>query len=125
MNTKAFFYPILMLLFLAACSEKDTTKESIEAQNEMSGEHHAKDTNMVKRDGTLLEGAMDKIDSIPLPMSVISTIEKDASISTGAIVTTRKFTEGNTTYYEVKFSTENNQTKTVVYDENGKVKADS
>lgn len=125
MNTKAFFYPVLMLLLLAGCSEKDTSKESIEAQNEMSGEMHEKDTNMVKRDGTLLEGALDKIDSIPLPMSVISTIEKDATISTEAIVTTRKFTEGNTTYYEVKFSTENNQTKTVIYDENGKVKADN
>lgn len=125
MKTQLVIYPTMFVMLFAACGEnKETsaTEESIEAQNEMSGELHEKDTNMVKADGTLIEGAMNQIDSISLPSPVINVIEADATLSEKDIVSTRAFVENNRTYYEVKFSTANQDTKTVIFDENGKIK---
>ena len=125
MNKRIAFYSLFVWMLIAGCGERDAAKESIEAQDEMSGELHENDTITVKRDGTLLDGTMDQMDSVPLPSPVINTIEQDSSLTTGAIVNTRKFTENNRTYYEVKFSTENGQVKTVIFDDNGKIKPDS
>lgn len=125
MNKQIVFYSVLAWMLLLGCGEQNTSKESIEAQDEISGELHENDTVTVKRDGTLLDGAIDQMDSVPLPSPVINSIEQDSSLATGAIVNTRKYTENNQTYYEVKFSTENGQVKTVIFDDNGKKKPDN
>jgi hypothetical protein len=122
MNKEVVIYSLFAWMLLASCSERNASKESIEAQDEMSGELHENDTITVKRDGTLLEGTMDQMDSVPLPSPVINSIEQDSSLTAEAIVNTRKYTENNQTYYEVKFSTENGQVKTVIFDDNGKIK---
>src|SRR5688572_16210586 len=105
MKTQLVIYPAMFVMLLTACGEKKdrSTEESIEAQNEMSGELHEDDTAMVKRDGTLLDGAIDQMDSVPLPSGVINVIEADAALSTSAIVSTRKYVENNKTYFEVTF----------------------
>jgi Iap family predicted aminopeptidase len=122
MKTPLVIYPAMIAMLLTACGERNdaATEESIDAQNKISGEMHEGDTALVKRDGTLLEGAMDKVDSISLPSTIVNEIEADATLSKGDIVSTRKFAENNQTFYEVKFSVENNGSKTVVFDENGK-----
>lgn len=126
MKTQLVIYPAMFVMLFAACGEKkDTsTEESIAAQNEISGELHKHDTAMVKRDGTLLDGAVDRMDSVPLPSPVINVIEADPALSTAAIVSTRKFVENSKNYFEVKFSTQNKETKTVIFDENGKIKSE-
>jgi hypothetical protein len=124
MKTPLVIYPAMIALLLTACGENSDKafEKSVEAQNEISGEAHERDTALVKRDGTLLDGAMDKIDSVSLPSTVVNEIEANASLSKNDIVSTRKFVEDDQTFYEVKFSTENNETKTVIFDGNGKVK---
>ena len=125
MKTQLVIYPAMFVMLLTACGEKkDSTEESIEAQNEMSGELHEDDTAMVKRDGTLLDGAVDQMDSVNLPSPVINVIEADAALSTAAIVSTRKFVENSKTYFEVTFSTPNKEIKTIIFDENGKIKSE-
>ncbi|WP_026969193.1 hypothetical protein [Algoriphagus terrigena] len=126
MKTQLVIYPAMFVMLLTACGEKkdSTTEESIEAQNEISGELHEDDTSMVKRDGTLLDGAVEQMDSVPLPSPVINVIEADPALSTASIVSTRKFVENNQNYFEVTFSAPNKETKTVVFDENGKIKSE-
>lgn len=126
MKTQLVIYPAMFVMLFTACGEKKdrSTEESVAAQNEMSGELHEDDTAMVKRDGTLLDGAVDQMDSVALPSPVIKLIEADAELSTAAIVSTRKFVENNQNYFEVKFSTQNKTTKTVIFDESGKIKSE-
>jgi hypothetical protein len=121
MDTKVIIYPFMTALLLTGCSEKNGTSEGVEAQNEMSGELHENDTVTVKRDGTLLDGTMDLMDSIPLPEEVLASIEKDSTVSAEEIVSSRSFAEGNQIYYEVTFATANDQTKKLIFDEKGKV----
>jgi len=126
MKTQLVIYPAMFVMLFTACGEKKdaSTEESIEAQNEISGEIHEDDTAMVKRDGTLLDGAVERMDSVSLPPPVINVIEADAALSTAAIVSTRKFVENNKHYFEVTFSAPNKETKIVTFDENGKIKSE-
>ena len=109
-----------------SCGEKsdNTYEESIEAQNEMSGASHQSDTNMVKRDGTLLEGTLDQSSTIELPPAILEVIEMDDAISVDEITNTRMFDENGITYYEVTFMTAGEQSLTMVYDQDGKIKSD-
>ncbi len=125
MDTKVIIYPFMTALLLTGCSEKNSTSESVEAQNELSGELHENDTVTVKRDGTLLDGTMDLMDSIPLPEEILASIEQDTTVSAEEIVSSRSFTEGNQIYYEVTFATANDQTKKMIFDEKGKVSSDN
>jgi len=127
MKSPLVIYPAMIAMLLTACSETNnmSTEESVEAQNEISGEIHEGDTAMVKRDGTLLDGAIDRADSVNLPSTVVNEIEADGTLSKGDIVSTRKITENNQTFYEVKFSTENSGSKTVIFDENGGIKPEN
>ena len=123
MKSQLVIYPAMLAMLFTACDENkvDATEDSIEAQNEMNGAAHEEDTSMVKRDGTLLPGAVDQIDSLSLPASVTTRINKDAILSKEQISGTRRFTENGTTYYEVKFHSKDGQIKTIVYDENGTI----
>lgn len=127
MKTQLVIYPAMLVMLLTACGENkdNVTEESIEAQNEMSGEMHEDDTAMVKRDGTLLDGAMDQVDSVNLPSPVINGIEAEETLSRDSIVGTRRFTENGLNYYEVKFSVKDGETKTVIFDESGKIKPEN
>ena len=57
MKTNSIIYLLAIVLLSLSCGEKSENayEESIEAQNEMSGTTHDSDTNIVKRDGTLLD----------------------------------------------------------------------
>lgn len=120
---------IISLATLAAltvsCGEKsdNANEESIEAQNEMSGPMHESDTNMVKHDGTLLSGAMDQSKTVELPSPVLEVIEMGEAISVDKITNKRMFEENGITYYEVTFMTKGEQSVTMTYDENGKIKS--
>ncbi|GAA0878244.1 hypothetical protein GCM10009119_12120 [Algoriphagus jejuensis] len=125
MKTQLIIYPALMASLFFACGEKseDTYEDSIEAQNEMSGEMHEGDTNYVKRDGTLLQGSIDQMDSVNLPAPIINAIEAESSLSKDKITGTRRYTENSLNYYEVTFATDAQESKTVVFDENGMIKS--
>ena len=124
MKTQLVIYPAMFVMLFAACGENkdNVTEQSIEAQNEMSGEMHEDDTAMVKRDGTLLDGAIERIDSVSLPSPVINTIEAESALSQENIVHTRRFTENGLNYYEIKFSVKDGEPQTVIFDENGKIR---
>lgn len=126
MKTQLIIYPAMFVTLFVACGEKkgNIEEESVEAQNEMSGELHEDDTTFVTRDGTLLEGTISLLDSIHLPAPVIEAIDADASLSTEKIISTREYIENNRNYYEVKFEVENEETKTLVFDEKGKIKTE-
>jgi|SRR5690606_32290844 len=115
-----------LAVFSFSCGEKSDKayEESIEAQNEMSGAIHESDTNIVKRDGTLLEGALDQSEAIELPAPILEVIELDDAISVDKITSKRMFEENGITYYEVNFMTAGEQSLTMVYDEDGKIKSD-
>ena len=89
----------------------------------MSGAIHENDTNMVKRDGTLLDGAIDQHNAVNLPEEVLEVIENDDALSADNIKSTLKFTENSITYYEVDFILPNETTKTIIFDESGKIKS--
>lgn len=110
-----------------SCGEKSDNayEESIEAQNEMSGAGHESDTNLVKRDGTLISGAMDQADSVQLPSPILEVINMDEAISVDQITSKRMFEENGITYYEVTFMTAGEQSLTMIYDEDGKLKSDN
>jgi hypothetical protein len=114
------FITLFTLTF--ACGERNdnSNAESIKAQDELSGKQHEGDTSMVKRDGTLLEGAVERMDSVSLPETVIRTIEEDSSLSVDRIISNRRYTEGNRVLFEVKFATSSDETRTVVFDDKGK-----
>ena len=115
---------MLAMLFCACDEKRDSVNEdSIEAQNEISGEMHENDTNMVMRDGTLLPGALDQIDSVRLPGPILAKITEDAALSKDRIAESREFTENGRTYFEVKFQSQDGKMKTVIFDENGSIKS--
>jgi len=124
MKSPLIIYPAMLALLFTACDEKkvNATEESFEAQDEISGPLHEQDTDMVKQDGTLLPGAVEQFDSIPLPAKVTDKINADATLSKDSISGTKKFIEDGVTYYEVRFNSKSGETKTVVYDEDGKLK---
>ncbi len=123
MKTQLVIYPAMMVMLLSSCDQKGTSNEdSIEAQNEISAQLHESDTTLVKRDGTLMDGALDQLDSIPLPPDVLDVIKQDATLSTAEIVSTITSKEGNRMYYEVTFSLASDETTTIVFDEKGKIK---
>ncbi|MEB2775512.1 hypothetical protein SYJ56_09340 [Algoriphagus sp. D3-2-R+10] len=109
-----------------SCGEKsdNTYDGNMEDHNEMRGAGHESDTNMVKRDGTLLSGAMDQADSVQLPSPVLEGIAMDDAISVDQITSKRMFEEKGITYYEVTFMTAGEQSLTMIYDEDGKIKSD-
>lgn len=118
-------YPALAATLLFSCGETNKesyTEKSIEAQNEMSGDIHKGDTNLVKRDGTLLPGNIDEMDSVRLPKPVIDVIMKDEALSLDNILSTREFKENAMTYYEVEFKTDDNSTKKITFTKEGKIK---
>jgi hypothetical protein len=125
MKSPLILYPAMLALLLTACDEKkvNATEESIEAQNEMSGPVHEQDTDMVKQDGTLLPGALDQVDSVPLPNVVTNKIKGDSILSKEPISQTRQFIEGGKTYYEVKFLSSDGKIKTLIYGEDGAIKS--
>ncbi len=115
---------MIALLCISCGESKDSAYEdSIDAQNEMSGAIHENDTNMVKRDGTLLDGAIDQHNAVNLPEEVLEVIENDDALSADNIKSTLKFTENSITYYEVDFILPNETTKTIIFDESGKIKS--
>ncbi|SFA85588.1 hypothetical protein [Algoriphagus aquimarinus] len=126
MKTQLVIYPAMIALLCMSCGEdkKDTYEESIEAQNEMSGPMHEGDTNMVKRDGTLLDGAIDQADTVKLPTQVLEVISNDKALSVDKIRSKRKFTENGITYYEIKFMTPDEKTQSMIFDETGKIKSE-
>ena len=126
MRTQLVIYPAMIACLSMSCGENkdDINSESIEAQNEISGEVHENDTNMVKRDGTLLDGAMDTADSVKLPSKVLEVIAKDDAISEDKIESKRKFSENGITYYEISFLTAQGKTHTMIFDEDGKLKSE-
>lgn len=126
MRTQLVIYPAMIACLSMSCGENkdDVNTESIEAQNEMSGAVHENDTNMVKRDGTLLDGAMDTADSVKLPSAVLEVIAKDEAISEDKIQSKREFSENGITYYEISFLTAQGQTHTMTFDEDGKLKSE-
>lgn len=113
-------------LLSVSCGEKSDSdyEESIEAQNEMSGPMHESDTNMVQRDGTLLDGTLDQGDVIELPSKVLEVIDNDDALSVDNITNKRMFEENAITYYEVTFMVKGEQSITMVYDEDGKLKSE-
>lgn len=125
MKTKLVIYPAMIALLCISCGERGdgAYEESIEAQNEISGAMHEKDTNMVKRDGTLLDGTLDQSDSVTLPTPVLDAISNDNSIQQGKIRNKRMFTENGITYYEVDLLTIDEKNKKIIFDENGKIKS--
>ena len=124
MKTQLFLSLATAAILTVSCGEKsdNTYEDSVEAQNEMSGAEHASDTNMVKRDGTILSGAMDISDSVKLPSPILDVIETEDEISVDKIRSKRKFEENGITYYEISFMTTGNQPLTIIYDEDGKKK---
>ncbi|MEP1085635.1 hypothetical protein [Algoriphagus sp.] len=114
-------------LFTVSCGEKsdNINEESIEAQNEISGAMHESDTIIVRRDGTLLDGALGQTESVELPAEVLEVIENDDALSVDNITNKRKFEENAITYYEVTFMVKGEQSITIVYNENGKRKSDA
>lgn len=124
MKKQLIFSLATLAVLTFSCGEKsdNANEESIEAQNEMSGAMHENDTNMVKRDGTLLSGAMDQSTTIQLPPTILQVIEMDDAISADEITNKRMFEENGITYYEVTFMTKGEQSVTMIYDEDGKIK---
>ncbi|REG94653.1 hypothetical protein [Algoriphagus antarcticus] len=125
MKKQLIFSLATLAVLTFSCGEKsdNANEESIEAQNEMSGAMHENDTNMVKRDGTLLSGAMDQSTTIQLPPTILQVIEMDDAISADEITNKRMFEENGITYYEVTFMTKGEQSVTMIYDEDGKIKS--
>ncbi|MEB2782356.1 hypothetical protein U3A58_18345 [Algoriphagus sp. C2-6-M1] len=124
MKTQLIIYPAMIVTLFIACDDKNDNRhmEGNEDHSEMNGSMQESDTNMVKRDGTLLSGTIDQMDSVHLPAPVIKKIKEDAMLSKEKINEIRKFIEDDLTYYEIKFTTANTETKTVIFDENGKVR---
>ncbi len=122
MKTHQLFSLTALTIFCISCGGKsgDANEESIEAQNEMSGQMHENDTNLVKRDGTLLDGTLDSADTISLPPPVLEVITMDKSLSVDKITNKRMFEEDNVTYYEVTFRDAGEQSTTLIFDQNGK-----
>ena len=108
-----------------SCGEKsnNTNEESIESQDKISGAMHESDTNMVKRDGTLLSGAMDQADSLTLPAPVLEAINMNDGVSVDQMTSKRRFEEDGKTYYSVTFMRNGEESLTLNYDENGKPKS--
>jgi len=136
MKTQLVIYPAVVAALFFSCGEskqEKATEESIEAQNEMSGELHEGDTSMIKRDGTMLDNAaglsdeseiqQQNQDNIVLPQPVLTAIGKDKTFNEKNIVAKRKFEEEGVTYYEIQFKISDNDTKTVTYSEDGKIKS--
>ncbi|PZX54783.1 hypothetical protein [Algoriphagus chordae] len=125
MKTHLFISLATAAFLTVSCGEKSEKayEKSIDAQNEMSGALHESDTNVVKRDGTLLSGAMDQTDSITLPPPVLEAIEKNDAVSMDEITNKRIFEEDGKTYYSVTFTTKGEQSLTIIYDEDGKTKS--
>lgn len=126
MKIHAVSFIALFSILTFGCGEgKDNgNAESIKAQDELGGQEHKGDTSMVKRDGTLLEGAVERMDSVSLPEPVLRSIEEDSSLSADRIISNRRYTEGSRVLFEVKFSTSTDETRTVVFDEKGKKEPD-
>lgn len=127
MKTHYVIYPAMVAMLSTGCGNSNTNvnKESIEAQNEMSGELHKDDTMMIKRDGTVLSGTLDQADSVNLPSPVINAIEKDKQLAKAAVASTKKITENSRTVYEVEFILDNEDTKKVKFFENGSIKPEN
>lgn len=125
MKTNILISITTVAVLTLSCGEKSDKayEESIEAQNDMSGSMHESDTDMVKRDGTLLSGAMDQSETVELPSPVLEVIEMDEALSVDKITNKRMFEENGITYYEVTFMTKGEQSLTMIYDENGKIKS--
>lgn len=126
MKIKLLLYPALASLMLFSCGENknDSYEDSIEAQNEMSGSEHASDTNMVKRDGTLLDGTLDDTEVV-LPQGLLEMIENDNALSADQIISKRRFEENAITYYELEFKISDTKTEIMTFDENGKMKPEN
>ncbi|WP_192350204.1 hypothetical protein [Algoriphagus sp. Y33] len=126
MKTNSIIYLLAIVLLSLSCGEKSENayEESIEAQNEMSGTTHDSDTNIVKRDGTLLSGAIDESETADLPSAVIEVIDRDDALSVDKITDKRIFEENSITYYEITFTTDDRKSLTMVYDDQGKIKSD-
>lgn len=135
MKTTLMIYPAVVATLFFSCGEskqENSTEESIEAQDEMSGEVHEGDTTMIKRDGTVLDNAAGlsdyseiqqlNQDDVVLPQAVLTAIGKDKTFNEKNIAAKRKFEEGGVTYYEIQFKISDNKTKTVTYSEDGKMK---
>jgi hypothetical protein len=123
-NTVSFLALFSILTFGCGERKADSNAESINAQDEVGGQQHKGDTSMVKRDGTLLEGAVERMDSVSLPEPVLRSIEEDPSLAADRIISNRRYTEGSRVLFEVKFSTATDETRTVVFDEKGKKEPD-
>lgn len=122
MKTHYIIYPAMVAMLSTSCGNGNVSEVSIEAQNKMSGELHDKDTVMVKRDGTLMSGALDQADSISLPSPVINAIENDPNLSISNIISTQRKTENSMTVFELKFQLADETTENVDFYENGNVK---
>ncbi|SFT84427.1 hypothetical protein SAMN04489724_2266 [Algoriphagus locisalis] len=125
MKTHYIIFPAMVAMLSTACGKSNVNEESIEAQNEMSTQMNEDDTTMVKRDGTLLSGTLDKADSIHLPAPVINAIENDEVLSKSRIVRTSSKIENSITVYEVKFELSDQSNKTVEFFENGNVRQEN
>ena len=128
MKTRLIIYPTMIAMLSLYSCEKNTdksTENSIEAQNEISGPLHENDTNMVKRDGTLLDGTLDQAEEIQLPDKVIESIGNEIDYTVENIVKKTEFKENGVVYYEITFKTDSAQSKTVVFDENGKITSEN
>jgi hypothetical protein len=127
MKIKLFIFPALLSSLLFSCGEKKDSQyeNSVKAQNEMSGPEHETDTNMVKRDGTILEGTLDASDSVKLPDRILEMIENDNSLSHDKIISKRKFTENSITYYEIEFRISDTKTEMMTFDEDGKMRPEN
>lgn len=124
MRKQLLFSLVALTILTVSCKERSEKayEESVEAQNEMSGELHEVDTNMVKRDGTILPGTLDQADTVQLPSPVLEAIARDNSLSIDKITRKRIIEEESITYYEVTFVGAGEQSRTIIYDENGKIK---
>jgi hypothetical protein len=124
MKSPLIIYPAMLALLFTACDEKkaDATEEGIEAQNDLSGALH-ENQDTAPRDGTLIQGALDQMDSVHLPDVVDNKIKKDAILSQEPITAVKRITEGGVDYYEVRFLSKDGSIKTLVYDEKGTVKS--
>ncbi|MDR7130706.1 hypothetical protein J2X69_003063 [Algoriphagus sp. 4150] len=125
MKTNSIIFLVLIALLSFSCGEKSDKayEESVEAQNEMSGPLHDSDTNIVRRDGTLMPEAIDQSGTDDLPSPVLEAIDMDNALSTDKITDKKVFEENGITYYELSFETEDRESLTIVYDDQGKVKS--
>lgn len=124
MRKHLLFSLAALTILTVSCRERSEKayEESVETQNEMSGELHEEDTNMVKRDGTLLPGTLDQADTVQLPSPVLEAIARDNSLSIDKITGKRIIEEESIRYYEVTFVDEGESSRTIIFDENGKIK---